>query len=205
MKSNIKKHNIYTSFKERYKKRFEIIKDEYAKRGIVLKYNVDDKNGDTSNRAIHADIIKYPENDKFFLDIKNKETSALFFRNEVYNPKSQFYIDQTVLYPNLEAVIELIHDSNGLAFLAHPFVYSKNIVEELENILNSYPFDGIECFYTTFTEDQTKYLLDVANKYNLFVSGGSDYHGIVKQNHFLGEFCSDNKTVYEYFLQWSRI
>ena len=205
MGSNMAKNHIYTNLKEKFKKRFDIIKEEYAKRGITLKYDVDDENGDTSNEILHPEIIKYVENDKFFLDIKNKEKTAWFVRNELYNPKSQFYIDQTAIYPNLEAVIELVHDSNGLAFLAHPFVYSKNIVEQLENILNSYPFDGIECFYTTFTEDQTKYLLDMASKYNLFVSGGSDYHGTVKQNHFLGEFCSDNKTVYEHFLQWSRI
>lgn len=205
MKSNMAKNHIYTNLKEKFKKRFDIIKEEYAKRGITLKYDVDDENGDTSNEILHPEIIKYPENDKFFLDIKNKEKTAWFVRNELYNPKSQYYIDQTAIYPSLEAVIELIHNSNGLAFLAHPFVYSKNIFEELENILSGYSFDGIECFYTTFTEDQTKCLLDTANKHNLFVSGGSDYHGRFKPGHSLGEFYPDNKTVYEYFLKWSRI
>ncbi|MGI5897827.1 MAG: PHP domain-containing protein [Candidatus Dojkabacteria bacterium] len=205
MENGIQKHDMYTSFKERYKTRFKLIKDEYAKRGITFEYDLEDENNDMRDKSIHAEIIKHSENDKFFLDINHKQTSVSFFRNEVNNPNSKFYIDQTVFFPNLKTVIDLIHESEGLAFLAHPFIYSKNIVAELENIIGNYSLDGIECFYTTFTEDQTKYLLEIAKKYDLLISGGSDYHGIMKKDHFLGGFCDDNRAVYECFLEWLRI
>ena len=62
----------------------------------------------------------------------------------------------------------------------------KYYLKLLKNITNNYAFDGIECYYTTFTEEQNKYLLNYCDKHNLYKSGGSDFHGINKINHNMG-------------------
>lgn len=80
----------------------------------------------------------------------------------------------------------MIHNSGGLAFLAHTFAYSPNIANELLNIINNYELDGLECFYTTFTKEQSDYLVSVCNDRKLYMSGGSDFHGTRKINHNLG-------------------
>ena len=36
---------------------------------------------------------------------------------------------------------------------------------------------GLECYYSRYTEKEVRFLLDTAKKYDLLVSGGSDYHG----------------------------
>ena len=46
--------------------------------------------------------------------------------------------------------------------------------------------DGLECFYTTFTKEQSDYLVKVCEEKGMYMSGGSDFHGIRKINHNLG-------------------
>ena len=80
----------------------------------------------------------------------------------------------------------MIHESGGLAFLAHTFAYSPNIANSLLDILDNYKLDGLECFYTTFTKEQSNYLVSLCKEKGLYMSGGSDFHGTRKINHNLG-------------------
>lgn len=95
-------------------------------------------------------------------------------------------MDESSLFPSLETAIQMIHNSGGLAFLAHTFAYSPNIAKELFNIIENYKLDGLECFYTTFTKEQSDYLVDVCKNWRMYMSGGSDFHGTRKTNHNLG-------------------
>lgn len=187
---------------KRYQKRFKLMKNRYKELGIKFDYSLFDEDEEIHIKDIHHELVKHPENDHFFLDTKNKKTRTLFFRNELYNPKSKLYVDQTNHYPDLTTILSIIHRAGGLAFLAHPYIYSKNIILELENIINNYQIDGIECYYTTFTEEQTAYLLKITSKYNLFISGGSDYHGKNKGNHFLGKVNNGKKVPIEKVESW---
>ena len=99
------------------------------------------------------------------------------------------------MFPSLEKVIELVHKANGLTFLAHTFEYSSNIKNELDNIINNYNLDGLECFYTTFNEEQTNFLVNTCKRKHLYMSGGSDFHGFRKTNHELGNLNIDNKII----------
>lgn len=138
--------------------------------------------------AILREIKSYPENAKFFdsIDAMEKLNTKEFVRNMVYNPKSEFYIDQRNLYPSLEKVIEIIHQCGGKAFLAHLHVYSKSVEENLENIVNEYDLDGLECYYTTFEKEQIERLKEFCKQKGLYMSGGTDFHGARKENHNLG-------------------
>lgn len=71
-------------------------------------------------------------------------------------------------------IIELIHQAGGMAVLAHPkLIFDDAIVE---NICQQ-GIDGMECFYPQHDETDTKKYLEMAERYHLKPSGGSDFHG----------------------------
>ena len=90
--------------------------------------------------GILREIKSFKENAKFFggLESMEKITAKEFVRNMLYNPKSELYIDQSAIYPSLEKVLEIIHECGGLAFLAHLYVYSESVAENLDNIVEKY-------------------------------------------------------------------
>lgn len=91
-------------------------------------------------------------------------------------------------YPSLDKIIDIIHKSGGIAFIAHIYEYSSidNKNETLNKIIKEYNLDGIECYYSTFTDEQTQYLIEFCKRNNLLISGGSDYHGKNKKDINLG-------------------
>lgn len=85
-------------------------------------------------------------------------------------------------WSSLEA-IEAIHKAKGKAVLAHPHIIkSKSLVRKLMAL----PFDGIEAYYGRFPSFEHEVWLRLANEHNLFVTGGSDFHGLVKPDVALG-------------------
>lgn len=75
--------------------------------------------------------------------------------------------------------ISLIKNSNGIPVLAHPKTLKLNNTELcklLENMIDS-GLLGIEVYHSSHNEEEIKFYLELAKKYNLLVSGGSDYHG----------------------------
>ena len=96
-------------------------------------------------------------------------------------------MDSSDLRPSVYEIVEAIHDANGLAFLAHPFQYQiDDLGEFLDSVVKECKLDGIECYYTTFTSEQSNYLMNYALSRKLYISGGSDYHGKKRVNHNLG-------------------
>ncbi len=85
-------------------------------------------------------------------------------------------------YYNTKDVIEIIHNAGGIAILAHPTLYKlpRTKVEILVNQLKTEGLDGIEGYYSTYTKSEERFILKLAKKYDLSVSGGSDFHGSVK-------------------------
>ena len=79
------------------------------------------------------------------------------------------YIPSTKL--STEEGIKLIKEAGGLCVLAHPCLYKKNDIEELIKL----GVEGIEAVYPNNENSETKYR-DLARKYNLLVTGGSDFH-----------------------------
>ena len=60
----------------------------------------------------------------------------------------------------------------------------------------SFGLKGIEVYHPSHTQDETKYYLQIANKYNLLISGGSDYHGpIIKPDISLGTGKNNNIKI----------
>lgn len=179
--------NVLT-FEEKQLKEYELIKDQYQKIGIIFDENNIKFNSkkESCRAAFVNELKKYSENYKFFLNKESMKTVSSFTRNEVYNPKSPLYVNESSLFPSLNKTIDMIHASGGSAFLAHTFAYSPNIANDLLNIIDNYELDGLECFYTTFTKEQSNYLIKLCKERQMYMSGGSDFHGTRKINHNLG-------------------
>jgi len=82
----------------------------------------------------------------------------------------------------LEAV-ELIHQSRGLAVIAHPGL---NRNDDIIPGLVDAGMDGIECFHTKHSTQMAERYLEIAEKYDLLVTGGSDCHGFSKNKPLIG-------------------
>lgn len=75
--------------------------------------------------------------------------------------------------------IQIIHQAGGKVSFAHPYQVKLDD-EQLESLvqqLKSYGLDAIECHYTKHTPEQESFYLQLAKKYELQVTGGSDFHG----------------------------
>ena len=93
------------------------------------------------------------------------------FKNFIGN-NCPAYVPSTKL--NTRDGIKLLKEFKALAFLAHPILVKKTPIEELIRL----GFDGIEAIYYRNTESDTINLLSLAQEKNLFISCGSDCHGI---------------------------
>lgn len=75
--------------------------------------------------------------------------------------------------------LELITNSDGIPVLAHPKsleLREKEFLILLKDMIN-YGLKGIEVYHSSHTKEEMNYYLQIANKYNLLISGGSDFHG----------------------------
>jgi hypothetical protein len=82
-----------------------------------------------------------------------------------------------------QVAIELIHQANGLAVMAHPGL---NRTDEVIPDLVDAGLDGIECFHTKHSTAIAEHYLEIADKYELLVTGGSDCHGMSKGKPLIG-------------------
>lgn len=84
--------------------------------------------------------------------------------------------------------IEIILNSNGIPVLAHPLLYhlSNEELEELIVFLKNSGLVGIEAIYSLNEGTDEENMLLLAQKYNLKVTGGSDFHGKNKPDIDLG-------------------
>jgi hypothetical protein len=56
----------------------------------------------------------------------------------------------------------------------------------LDNTLIPLGLAGMECYYSTYDTAETQELRSIAVARNLLVSGGSDFHGVVKPDISIG-------------------
>lgn len=98
----------------------------------------------------------------------NKYINGIRFKSEYVRP---------------EEAIQGILESGGIPVLAHPPYGSGDqliLGEEMEDRLKrlmDFGIKGVEGFYSGFTPKLCQMMLRLAEKYDLYVTAGSDYHG----------------------------
>lgn len=94
--------------------------------------------------------------------------------------------------------VELILRAGGVPILAHPVLYhlSDERLDKLVAQLKGVGLAGIEAIYSTYTSSEERQMRALADKYDLLISGGSDFHGTTKPNLDLG--CGYGKLCIPY-------
>ena len=78
--------------------------------------------------------------------------------------------------------VSLILETKGIPVLAHPTLYhmGKDSLNRLIRELKDAGLVGIEALYATYSAGEERQMRQLAAKYELLISGGSDFHGKVK-------------------------
>ncbi len=135
---------------------------------------------------IFESIKKYPENKKYFTD---KEWTDIdhFFRCCTCNTDFPLYIDFSYQIPNAKLVSEEIRNLGGKVFLAHLFTYPLRDYEKyLDSLVENNIIDGIETYYSKFSNEEIKFIETYCRKNNLYMSAGTDCHGDKKPDRKIG-------------------
>ena len=195
MKNFIKKFH-YKNTKELDLYMINLAYNRYSEIGIKLPLHfIEDYDPNIYPRFskyLLSSIKKYQENEKFFKDLPEGKS---FFRYCMTNPNSPLFLDLTTAFPTVSELISSIKDAGGLVAIPHIFEYKENSERILNYLLENYDIDIIECYYPSFTAEETSYLLNICNKYNKMISGGSDFHGAVRPKTELGWGINNNLNV----------
>ncbi len=113
--------------------------------------------------------------------------------NELFNLKTGSCIVERE-YPDVNFVLDLIHSARGVAVMAHPAYYDS--IELLEELAQKGKLDGVEVYHYTADKETRKKILDIAEKYNLIVTGGSDFHGLYNAKPtYIGSNTTDKENL----------
>lgn len=97
-----------------------------------------------------------------------------------------YFVMRKYLTP--EKGIALIKKAGGIPVLAHPLLY-KMSVTELHNLLTElkgYGLQGIEAMYSRNRGNDEAFVRKLASEYDLFITGGTDFHGANKPDLEIG-------------------
>lgn len=98
--------------------------------------------------------------------------------------------------PPPEEAVAWIREVGGVPVLAHP-TWVKQSGEGLDRLveqLKSFGLRGIEVHYSTHSPRQTEDYLSLAKRFDLLVTGGSDFHGVTKPDIAVGRGRGDLKV-----------
>lgn len=84
--------------------------------------------------------------------------------------------------------IDLILSVNGKPVLAHPFMYklSLNEIKSMVADLKDFGILGLEAIYSANKWNEEMHVRQMAKQHGLFITGGTDYHGLAKPTLDLG-------------------
>jgi predicted metal-dependent phosphoesterase TrpH len=131
-----------------------------------------------------AAVLNAPANAERLKEEQIDDIGSLI-RGYLIEGKPAFRLRET---PTVAEAIEAIHDAGGVAIWAHPFWD----IEDDEEVLSSIDrfvalgIDGVEAFYISHDERQTRLLAARCTELDLLSTGSADYHG--PDNRLFSEF-----------------
>lgn len=153
--------------------------------------------------TIYNELIKHKEN-KEKLPEGTLDTFDTFSKKYCGDINSKLYIDKTKDYPTTQEAIDAIKSCDGLVFLPHLYIYkwAEDKEKLIDDILDKFEIDGIECMHSSFSEEQIEYLINLCNERHYYKSGGSDYHGLNKPNINMGVGKGNLQIPEEFVEEW---
>jgi predicted metal-dependent phosphoesterase TrpH len=92
--------------------------------------------------------------------------------------KGPAYVNR--LRMTMREAIGFIHGAGGVAVMAHPA--ESKLVHLIPRLVEA-GLDGVEVYYPKHTPEQRAELLDLAQRYHLVTTGGSDFHTLDDSTH----------------------
>lgn len=131
-----------------------------------------------------AAVLGAPANAQRLEDEEIDDVGSLI-RGYLIEGKPAFRLRET---PTVAEAIEAIHDAGGVAIWAHPFWDIEDDAEVLSSIerFQALGIDGVEAFYITHDERQTRLLAARCEADGLLSTGSADYHG--PENRLFSQF-----------------
>lgn len=207
---DIQKMKIYKceNLQEKILEHFKQVADKYK-----IKYDKDLKIDQVKSKIFASftfaeNILQYQENISLLEKLdEDGLTEDNFFRKCESNPNSIFYFDASKYIRDINDIISDIHEAGGLAFLAHAYEYGfKDTKGEIENIIKTTSIDGFECQHPIFSEEQKREIIQLCQKYNKYMSGGSDYHAKNKPDIHMGTGKDNNVHIDKQFVEnWIKV
>jgi predicted metal-dependent phosphoesterase TrpH len=80
--------------------------------------------------------------------------------------------------PTIGEAVEVIHAAGGIAIWAHPY-WDLDTDEDVTDAIDRYVelgIDGVEAFYVTHTEQQTRFAYEACAARGLLTTGSADFH-----------------------------
>lgn len=98
-----------------------------------------------------------------------------------------------IQYVDVFQAVKAIKADKGIAVLAHPGqLDSYSIIDKLVDA----GLDGIELNHMDHTEEDIKKIKEYSSKYNLILTGGSDFHGEYGKSIKVGEIACPNEYIH---------
>ena len=203
--------NIINEWTKKFYTQEKILqRKEYCKTELInnlskLGIHIDKNSLDSDcsyDRAVYRKLLLNKEENEKILGKGILDNLRFLFRKCIANPDSELFVDVSKFRPTPREITDLIHKSGGKAFLAHPYQYFfDNISDMITELRKECDLDGVEAFHSSFTLDEMLSLQEYAKKNNLYISGGSDYHGTVKPEISLKTGCN-NLHISKNILEW---
>ena len=120
-------------------------------------------------------VLNAPANAQRLSDEDIDDVGSLI-RGYLIEGRPAFRLRET---PTVGEAVEAIHDAGGVAIWAHPFWDIDDDADVLASIdrFRALGIDGIEAFYITHDERQTRLLAGRCDELGLLSTGSADYHG----------------------------
>jgi predicted metal-dependent phosphoesterase TrpH len=183
----------------------ENMKTLYKKLGIKFDESVEIATGKKAEayNLIKQSALAFEENKIVAPELFGE----MFYKRHHTNPQSRFFVDETKNLPTLSECLDIIHKAGGISSLAHSGAYgftNQEMVNHINYAINN-GVKGLELKYNCHTPEQEEIIEDLAKGNNLYLTGGSDFHGgKIKPQVELGVVYANkniNAEKFENFLQ----
>lgn len=139
--------------------------------------------------------IGKPHIARIMIEMKYGKDTKEIFKNFMCKGKPG-YIEKDRI--SLEEAIFVIKQSRGIPVVAHPISMNLKIFDRYEKKVDEMiqlGIEGLEVYSSMHTEDDVSEFLKIAQKRNLLVTGGSDFHG--DKSKVIGAYIPDKNIPVE--------
>jgi predicted metal-dependent phosphoesterase TrpH len=104
--------------------------------------------------------------------------------------------------------IELILGAGGIPVLAHPGLLDCKNEDQFDQLiggLKDMGIQGVEVYYAEHTPERTRLFVDLAQRHDLLMTGGTDFHGSIQPEIEMGSGSGDLFVPYELYEKLIRL